>query len=176
MRIRELQVGDADEYRSLRLRALREHPTAFSSSYEEQRDWPSETFSERLRRTFERPDAFILGCFVDEILAGTVGLYRESGLKRAHRATIFGMHMAAEHQGKGYGQAMLVAALDRARQVPGLVLVGLGVEATNEPARSLYDSLGFETYGVERRALLVGGEYFDEELMALDLDGTERGN
>ena len=87
-----------------------------------------------------------------------------------HRAMIYGMHVAGEHQGKGYGRALLVAALDRAREIPRLGLIGLSVESTNEPARSLYASLGFETYGVERRALLVGGEYFDEDLMALVLD------
>ena len=170
MRIRELNVSDVDEYRTLRLRALSEHPTAFSSSYEEQRDQPVATFGERLRRAFDPPDAFILGCFVDEGLAGTIGLYRENGLKRMHRAMIWGMHVASEHQGGGYGRALLVAALDRARQTPGLVLVGLAVESTNKPARSLYEAVGFETYGVQRRALHVGGEYFHEELMALALD------
>ena len=63
-----------------------------------------------------------------------------------------------------------MSSLDRARQIPGLEIVGIAVESTNEPARSLYASLEFRTYGVERRALLVGGEYFDEELMALVLD------
>ena len=87
-----------------------------------------------------------------------------------HTAVIWGMHVAAEHQEKGYGRALLIAALDRAREVPGLALVRLSVESTNEPARTLYASLGFDTYGVERRALLVGGKYYDEELMALELD------
>ena len=63
-----------------------------------------------------------------------------------------------------------MAAIDRARQIPGLGLIRLSVESTNEPATSLYASLGFETFGVERRALLVGGEYFDQSLMALVLD------
>ena len=137
MRIRELQVSDVDEYRTLRLRALKEHPTAFNSSYEEQRDWPIETFGERLRSSFDAPDDFILGCLVDEGLVGTVGLYRKDGLKSVHKAVIFGVHVAAEHQGKGYGRALLVGAVDRARQMRGLAIVGLVVESTNEPARSL---------------------------------------
>ena len=176
MRIRELEVTDAPGYRALRLRALEEHPTTFSSSYEEQRDWPLQTFAERLARSFDSPDDFILGCFVAESLVGTVGLYRERGAKNVHKAVVFGMHVAAEDQGKGYGRALLVSALDRARGIAGLALVGLAVESTNEPARSLYLSSGFETYGIERRALLVGGEYFDQQLMAIELgsrpDGT----
>ena len=170
MRVRELEEHDAFQYRALRLRALKEHPTAFSSSYEQQRQWPMETFARRLRTTFDSADSFMLGCFVGESLIGTVGLYREESPKRMHRAVIVGMHVAAEWQGRGYGRALLTEALGRARQMTGLVLVSLAVESTNEPARSLYASIGFETYGVERHALFVDGEYFGEELMALKLD------
>ena len=170
MRIRELEARDASEYQALRLRALSEHSAAFSSSYEQQRGRPLEAFVERLRTAFASPDSFILGCFLGEGLAGTVGLSREEGPKRMHWAVVFGMHVAAEHQGKGYGRALLGAALARARQMPGLALIRLAVGSTNGPARSLYASVGFETYGIERQALFVDGEYFDEELMALKLD------
>ena len=170
MKIRELEARDASTYRKLRLRALKEHPAAFSSSYEQQRGWSLENFAERLRRTSLSPNSFILGGFLDDRLVGTVGLYREEGTKLMHSAEIVGLHIAAEYQGKGYGRALLLAALDRARQMPGLVLIRLSVVSTNEPAKSLFASLGFETYGVGRRALFVGDEYLDEELMALDLD------
>ena len=176
MSIRELEARDAPAYRALRLRALEEHPAAFSSSYEQQRDRPLEAFAERLRATSASPDSFILGCFLEERLIGTVGLCREEEPKRMHWALITGMHVAAEHQGKGYGRALLEAALARARQMPGLAVVRLGVGIANGAARSLYASLGFETYGIERQALLVDGEYVDEELMALKVDSapTER--
>ncbi len=172
--IRELEASDASEYRTLRLRALKEHPTAFSSSYEQQRSWPLTSFTERLHETFEATDSFILGCFVEGNLVGTVGLYREQGPKSMHRATIVGMHVAAEQQGRGYGRALLAAALERARQMHGLLLVGLAVESTNEPARSLYATFGFETYGIEGQALFVDGNYFDEELMVLKLSPQGR--
>ena len=170
MEIRELTQNDAFKYRGLRLRALKEHPTAFSSSYEEQKDWPLEAFAERLPTTPDSADSFILGCFVEENLIGTIGFHREKELKRMHVGAIVGMHVAAEQQGRGVGRALLRAALGRARQEPGLALIQLSVESTNEPAKSLYTSFGFETYGIERQAIFVDGEYFDEELMALKLD------
>ena len=107
MIIRELGEGDAAAYRRLRLRALREHPTAFVSSYEEQKDWPLEPFARRLRGSFGSADSFNLGCFVEEGLVGTVGFFREEGPKRMHIGRIVGMHVAAEHQGMGYGRALL---------------------------------------------------------------------
>ena len=84
-----------------------------------------------------------------------------------HIGAIVGMHVAAEQQGIGYGRALLAAALERARRMPGLAVIHLGVESTNKRAKSLYASFGFETYGIERQAIFFVGEYFDEDLMAL---------
>ena len=169
MQIRELTKTDAAEYRTLRLRALKEHPTAFVSSYEQQKDWPLEVFAERLSETPGSTDSFLLGCFIEGNLVGSIGIFRHPEPKSMHLATIFGMHVAAELQGRGYGRALLGAALERARKVPGLLIVHLAVESTNEPANSLYQSFGFETYGVERRTVFVDGEYYDGNLMALKL-------
>jgi RimJ/RimL family protein N-acetyltransferase len=46
----------------------------------------------------------------------------------------------------------------------------LTVVASNVAARRLYSAAGFEEYGLERRALKVGSEYYDEVLMALLLN------
>ena len=170
MLIRELGEGDALEYRKLRLRALEEHPTAFVSSYEDQKDSPLETFAQRLRRTVGSAGSFNLGCFIEEDLVGTVGFFRHDGPKRMHIGAIVGMHVAAEQQGNGHGRALLSAALERARRMPGLAVIHLAVESTNKRAKSLYASFGFETYGIEEQAIFVDGEYFDEDLMALRLD------
>jgi RimJ/RimL family protein N-acetyltransferase len=45
----------------------------------------------------------------------------------------------------------------------------LTVVASNVAARRLYSAAGFEEYGLERRALKVGDEYYDEVLMVLPL-------
>lgn len=169
LRIRELEVSDTSGYQVLRLRSLKEHSTAFVSSYEQQRERPVSDFVEWLGSSFDSPDVFIIGRFVSERLVGTVELYREAHPKVVHKGWIVGMHVAAEHQGNGYGRALLVAALEWARTIPRLELVQLGVESKNKQAMSRYPSLGFKTYGVEKRAVLVDGEYFDEDLMALEL-------
>jgi GNAT superfamily N-acetyltransferase len=50
------------------------------------------------------------------------------------------------HQGKGYGRALMIAAL-RAAQQAGYSSVSLTVHPRN-PAISLYSSVGFEKVGV----------------------------
>jgi hypothetical protein len=63
----------------------------------------------------------------------------------------------------------MIAALAAARQLPGLRYVYLSVTYTQSPARDLYLSLGFRSFGREPGALAVDGEYFDEEHMILEL-------
>jgi RimJ/RimL family protein N-acetyltransferase len=43
----------------------------------------------------------------------------------------------------------------------------LKVVASNAAAFHLYSAAGFKEYGLERRALKVGSEYYDDVLMAL---------
>ena len=48
-------------------------------------------------------------------------------------------------------------------------LIQLAVVSDNEPARRLYEHLGFVEYGIEKKALKQDGRYYDEVLMAKDL-------
>jgi RimJ/RimL family protein N-acetyltransferase len=50
----------------------------------------------------------------------------------------------------------------------------LTVVTSNTAAHRLYSAAGFEPYGLERRALKVGDEYYDELLMALVLPHPKR--
>ena len=56
MRIRLLTPEDALSFRELRLRALKDHPDAFGSSYEEAANLSVEETAERLKSS---PDALI---------------------------------------------------------------------------------------------------------------------
>jgi hypothetical protein len=47
--------------------------------------------------------------------------------------------------------------------------VNLTVSSRQVPAKILYRSLGFETFGVEHEALKIGDQYFDDEYMVLRL-------
>ena len=169
MKIRELIKSDAVEFRVLRLRALKEYPTIFSSSYEVEREWPLQGFADRLPETPDTTDAFTLGCFVEGDLVGSISFFRYEGPKLVHIGRIVAVHVAAEQQGRGYGRAMVAAVLKRAHQMSGLSLIELTATTTNQRAVSLYASFGFEICGTTPRAMLVDGEYIDEHLMVLKL-------
>ena len=163
---RLLTEADAEVYRRVRLRALREHPEFFGRAYEE-----AETLEEtveQLRTRHAGRESFILGAFEAE-LVGITSCSRDRGVKHRHKALIWGMYVAPEARGHGIGRTLLREAIRRARAWPGLEQIVLGVATHNEAARALYRSCGFEVFGVERRALKVGARYVDEEHMVLRL-------
>lgn len=167
MRIRELGEDDAGIYWPLRLRALREEPESFGSSYEEAKERPVEQMAERLRVAAQIGD-FTLGAFDDDQLVGVVTLFRETGRKNQHIAIVVAMYVAPETRGQGVGRALVSALIARARALDGVEQLLLAVVASNAAARALYRSLNFEVYGLQRKALKLGdGRYLDEELMVL---------
>jgi ribosomal protein S18 acetylase RimI-like enzyme len=169
MVIRQLTETDAAIFRVLRLRALRESPHAFTNSYEEFSQQPLENTARRFRDQVDSHVNFTLGTFQADQLVGIVGFYRETALKIQHKGSIVSMYVQPEYRSQGIARALLTEAIDRARRLPGLTQLLLGVMETQTTAKRLYESLGFVVYGREPRAVKIGDEFFDEEFMVLKL-------
>jgi ribosomal protein S18 acetylase RimI-like enzyme len=162
MFVRMLGPADATLYRSLRLRALREHPDAFTSSYEQDRDQPVEAAAQRLGA---HP---FWGAYHHAELYGFVGLEREQRTKNRHKATVMGLYVAPEMGGQGVGRALLDALIAHAR-LNGVESLVLTVTEGNERARRLYEGAGFRSFGVEPDAIRVAGRPHAKNHMQLNL-------
>jgi len=160
--IRPLTVADVDAFRALRLRGLREVPTAFAASWEEEREQPRRFFLDRLSAAEDRHN---LGAFDGDTLVGMLALLRESKRKLRHKGLIVGVYVAPEVRQRGIGRALIDAALRVADVQMGLRQVNLSVHSANTPALALYESAGFVAYGIEVACLIVDGEPQDETHM-----------
>ena len=96
-----------------------------------------------------------------------VTILRDEGTKTRHKASVVSMGVVEEARGRGIGRALMVEAIRHARQLDGLEQILLAVVLPNEPARQLYRSLGFVTYGIDERVLKLGDRYWDEVQMVL---------
>lgn len=163
--IRPLSVADAAVYRALRLRGLREHADAFTSSFDEVNAQPLSASEKRLA---PGSGEILWGAFVDGTLAGTLGLNRETREKSRHKATLVAMFVAAEHAGRGIGRALVDVVIDHARHI-GVELLVLTVTDNNDGARALYERAGFQNIGVEPDAIRVAGVSYGKRHMALQL-------
>ncbi|MBD1876013.1 GNAT family N-acetyltransferase [Nodosilinea sp. FACHB-131] len=169
MEIRFLNSEDVAAYRDLRLYALRESPTAFVSSYEQESQLSLADFADRLRSSHDAASG-VFGAFSDRSqLIGMLGFSREQRPKRSHVGTLWSMYVLPEFRGQKVGSSLLDRAIFYARELEGLRQIVLSTTASNVAARSLYISRGFESFGIERDALCVEGRYFDEEHLVLRL-------
>lgn len=167
MELRRLTAADAEAFRRVRLEGLRESPIAFSSDYETEAARPIPDFAAQL---LDRPDNFIIGAFVDGVLVGVGGLVCESMPKMRHKGSIRSVYVLSSHRGGGVGRRIMEEIISSVvATLPHVQQILLTATAVNARARELYVALGFQTWGREPRALLIDGQYYDDEHMVLFL-------
>lgn len=166
MPIRRLTADDAPAYRELRLRALREHPDAFTSDWEDANARPLEESRQRLA-SGQVP---FWGAFDEHhgALAGMVGLDCSTRAKQRHKGTVVAMYVAREAAGHGLGRELLRALVQHAPAM-GLTDLVLTVTEGNLSAIRLYEEAGFTAFGTEPRAILVDGRLHGKVHMHLTL-------
>ena len=70
---------------------------------------------------------------------------------------------------EAFWELRLEALVARARALPGLERIVLAANAADPGATTLYERVGFTTFGREPSALKIGDEYIEDVHMGLDL-------
>jgi len=161
IQIRQLSPADAASFRELRLEGLRLNPEAFGSTYDFEKEQPIDRYTSWLT------NSSIFGAFQNSELIGTASFTQLSGQKDSHKGLLRAMYVRPTHRRSGAGRQLVQAIIDHAR--PKVEQLQLAVVSTNQPALRLYQSLGFQQYGLEKNALKHNNQYSDEILMSLDL-------
>ena len=133
--VRRLAPDEWEVYRTVRLAALQESPSAFWATYEGEVDLPEQEWRRRLA------DGLVLVAYVDGEPAGTAAAFTPAD--RPDEALLVGTWVRPADRGLGIGDALVEGALAWADRA-GCGSVGLWVVRGNEAARRLYLRHGFE--------------------------------
>ena len=161
-KVRRFRKGDGENCRLIRLEALRHAPDAFGSTYEKEAERDVAQFEDRVM------SGCIFGAFSAERIVGMAGFNQQSGEKFRHKGVLWGMYVTPEFRNAGIGEDLVTAVLDHAKDLVDLVT--LSVVTENASALALYSKMGFQTYGLESRALKIKDSYLSETLMVRNLN------
>ena len=159
--IRRLLASDLEDYRKVRLEALRNEPESFGSTYDIE---ASRTLAEHAKRV---ASSAVFGAYFDDTIVGMIGFKREDGPKDAHKGRVWGFYVRPENRRHGMGAGLISAVIGFAGDC--VEQLTLTVVQGNDAAVSLYKRFGFDIYGIEPKALKTTTGYSDEALMVLFL-------
>ncbi len=154
--VQKLSPNDWQQYRDIRLMALKDDPHAFGSSYEEEVGQTEFDWQSRIGAMWFALDG--------EDVVGLIGLLQGENQSSKHCGYVISTWVKPQFRGKGIAKAMLKKLQDVAPSL-GLRKLSLQVTVTKTAAFGLYQDLGFKTVGLLKNNLLKDGQYFDEYLM-----------
>jgi ribosomal protein S18 acetylase RimI-like enzyme len=168
--IRTITPNDASEFWALRFEMLELEPFAYGADLEDHAEGSTSDQVRRLEGLVNGDCA--VGAWWDGELVGSAVLRREQGRKFRHKANVFSVYVKAHARGQGIARAIMLEVIARARSLPQVTQLNISVMSTQTAARALYESLGFEAWGCEPRALCIDGVFADETYMVLKLQQT----
>ena len=163
--IRRLRPEEWRAYREIRLRALRESPNAFGSTFEGESSKPDDYWQARVASADTSRHQLPL---VAEAATQMVGLvWGVIDAQRSDIAHVIQMWVAPEVRGRGCGARLLESVVDWAREAK-VQSVHLRVTSGDTPALRLYLRAGFRAFG-DPEALRPGSVELTHT-MRLDLE------
>jgi ribosomal protein S18 acetylase RimI-like enzyme len=150
--IHRVTPDDWQSHRTLRLEMLQDAPEAFVTQYDDVARFDEEAWRERIASQFH------FQARLDGEPVGSVGVWDDPDTP-SDALTLVAMYVAPGARGTGTGERLVQAVLDEAA-ARGRRRVVLDVTETNQPARRLYERMGFVYDGT--RQPLPRREHLDE--------------
>lgn len=157
--IKILSINEVNGFRTIRLSALKNSPEMFGSTYAIEVEKPTVFFENCLS------NSIVFGVYYENKIIGLATFTQENGIKFSHKADLSSVFIEPEFQRKGVAGQLLTAVIEYSKKHVEQIL--LTVATDNKAAIHLYEKLGFQTYGIEVKALKDKGKYIDEVLMKL---------
>jgi RimJ/RimL family protein N-acetyltransferase len=143
--IRRITLDDLDVYRDVRLRALRDSPDAFGSTYAAEAERPVEQWEARVARAASGDRNVVFLAFDGEECVGLAGAIDDDDGDGADRQLI-SMWVAPSHRGTSVATELVETVLAWSRAGAART-VELWVTKGNDRAQRLYERMGFAVTG-----------------------------
>ncbi len=140
--VRRIRPDEWPRWREVRLRMLRDHPAFFSTRYEDAVRLPEENWREWVAGADGRTKALFCA-EEDGAWLGVVGAFLRVDPTETQLVSLWA---SPEARGRGLAPLLVQAVAEWARG-RGCERVVLFVQEANEPARRLYEKLGFQRTG-----------------------------
>jgi L-phenylalanine/L-methionine N-acetyltransferase len=161
-----ISVRRAEPADAARVVALAQEVSAEPEGWMIWKEWRGVGDERRYLRAVRRhPDAAVFVAEIEGEIIGRLSLSRDAHPASRHVADL-GLMVDARFRRRGVGRALLVAAVDWARQ-HDVSKLELHVFPWNTAAIALYESFGFEREGYRKGHYLRNDGYADAILMAL---------
>lgn len=152
--IKKLNEDRWQDFRDLRLEALKTEPIAFSNSDEEEQVLPEPVWRERIKN--------VIFAMSDNKPVGMAGNFRSNRIKTNHVCEIYGMYVRKEYRSQGIGKKLLEAMLEEIQNLKGVTKIKIGVNPAQKAAEHLYWKYGFKAAGHFKKDMCINGIFYDE--------------
>jgi ribosomal protein S18 acetylase RimI-like enzyme len=164
LQIRVVRPDDVEAFRELRLEALRLHPAAFGSDFEESSNDPLGKWVEWVRTSSEGGVDRTFLADAGHELAGMLGVYRSHGVKNHHAGNVWGVYTREKYRGQRVTDRLMEESV-KWSAANGIRILRLMVGTHNTRAITCYERCGFIACGTSPEEIRVGDTYYDEILM-----------
>jgi GNAT superfamily N-acetyltransferase len=169
MRVHAVQASEWEEYREIRLAALKDSPSAFAATWQQEAGYPAERWKMRAQLSQDGVTRIAVVAVEGRQWIGLAGGYRPGD--RAADAELISMWVTAGYRGHGVGRALVGAILSWAEGHRACD-IGLWVNKANRPAINLYQSTGFRPTGEFNQ---LPSDHDQQEIRMLALVGPSAG-
>jgi RimJ/RimL family protein N-acetyltransferase len=141
--IRALCPPDWEDFRSLRLEALKSHPGLFGSRYDDECALPTAHWQDILNGKSKQ----IFGLYQNHILRGITAIFTDREDSTGQTAILAMSYIQPAYRGKKLSRLMYQARIDWAKQQPQFKQIIVGHRESNEASRRANQAFGFEYTG-----------------------------
>lgn len=138
--IRRIRIGEFDLFKQIRLRALKEAPYAFSSTYESALQRSEESWREQADNSAQGSDRATFITFSDDAPVGIAALYRVEN--QINVGAMLQVWVAPEHRGTGVARDLIDAIFEWAGENNFRMILSR-IRDGNIRAQKFYTKYGF---------------------------------